>query len=119
MPTINLGRVGFVNKNTYSAIVNYKVNDIVKYQEGIYAALQPNIGQTPASGGNIYWQEWVENIIPAQAGNNGKFLTTDGTNLLWSSNPMHSRRPYQLRPKYLMQDAQDMQVHCLFVPQQH
>lgn len=84
MPSLNLGRVGFVNKGTYSAVFNYKVNDVVSYGSGIFAALQPSIGQTPTIGGNAYWQEWVQNAIPSQIGNNGKFLSTDGSNLVWT-----------------------------------
>lgn len=59
MPTLNLGRVGFVNKGTWSGATAYKINDTVTYLGGTYACLIANTGQTPVLGGTIYWQEWV------------------------------------------------------------
>lgn len=59
MPTLNLGRVGFVNKGTWSVATAYKINDTVTYNGGVYAALQAHTGQTPISGGSAYWQEWL------------------------------------------------------------
>lgn len=59
MPTLNLGRVGFVNKGNWSISTTYKINDVITYNHGTYAALQAHTGQTPISGGSAYWQEWV------------------------------------------------------------
>jgi len=59
MPTLNLGRVGFVNKGTWLISTAYKINDTVTYLGGTYACLVANTGQTPILGGTIYWQEWV------------------------------------------------------------
>lgn len=59
MPTLNLGRVGFVNKGAWSVATAYKLNDVVTYSNGTYAALQAHTGQTPVAGGSAYWQEWV------------------------------------------------------------
>ena len=61
MPSINLGRVGFVNKGNYGPSRAYKLNDIVKYQGKIYACIIPHT--SPASGiteGN--WQLWLDTI---------------------------------------------------------
>ena len=58
MPTINLGRVGFVNKGTYSGSTAYKVNDIVIYGGSTYACIQANTGQAVTN--TSYWQQWVD-----------------------------------------------------------
>ena len=57
MATANLGRVGFVNKGTYSGATAYKVNDVVVYNSGTYACIQANTGQAPTN--TSYWQNWV------------------------------------------------------------
>lgn len=59
MDTLNLGRVGFVNKGAWSVATAYKLNDVVTYNNGTYAALQAHTGQTPVAGGSAYWQEWI------------------------------------------------------------
>jgi hypothetical protein len=58
MATVNLGRVGFVNKGTYNGATAYKVNDVVTYNAGTYACIQANTGQAPTN--TSYWQNWVE-----------------------------------------------------------
>jgi len=68
MPTLNLGRVGFVNKGTWLIGTAYKINDTVTYLGGTYAALQANTGQTPILGGTVYWQEWVANDVVHKSG---------------------------------------------------
>lgn len=69
MPTLNLGRVGFVNKGTWLISTAYKINDTVTYLGGTYACLIANTGQTPILGGTIYWQEWVANNVVHTTGN--------------------------------------------------
>ena len=59
MATIDLGRVGFVNKGTYSGVFAYKLNDVVVYNSGTYACIQANTGQLPTV--TAYWQVWVSN----------------------------------------------------------
>lgn len=68
MPTLNLGRVGFVNKGTWLTSTAYKINDTVTYLGGTYVALQANTGQTPIFGGTVYWQEWVANNVVHKSG---------------------------------------------------
>jgi len=68
MPTLNLGRVGFVTKGTWLISTTYKINDTVTYLGGTYAALQANTGQTPILGGTVYWQEWVANDVVHKSG---------------------------------------------------
>ena len=58
MATINLGRVGFVNKGTFVNGTAYKINDIVQSGDSVYACLQANTGQ-PLSN-TIFWQLWVD-----------------------------------------------------------
>ena len=79
MATLNLGRVGFVNKGTWSVATAYKINDVIIYNSGTYAALQAHTGQTPASGGTAYWQEWIPSdsgVYVAGAINNATGKTT-------------------------------------------
>lgn len=59
MATINLGRVGFVNKGAHNIATAYKVNDVVTYNSGTYACIQAHTGQLPTA--TAYWQNWVSN----------------------------------------------------------
>lgn len=59
MATINLGRVGFVNKGAHNIATAYKVNDVVTYNSGTYACIQAHTGQLPTV--TAYWQNWVAN----------------------------------------------------------
>ena len=68
MPTLNLGRVGFVNKGVWLISTAYKINDTVTYLGGTYACLIANTGQTPILGGTVYWQEWVANDVVHKSG---------------------------------------------------
>ena len=62
MATANLGRVGFVNKGTYSGVTSYKANDVVTYNTGTYACIQANTGQAPTN--TSYWQNWIaDNVV--------------------------------------------------------
>jgi microcystin-dependent protein len=67
MATVNLGRVGFVNKGTYNGATAYKVNDVVTYNAGTYACIQANTGQAPTN--TSYWQNWVEDNAVHKTGN--------------------------------------------------
>jgi hypothetical protein len=57
MPTINLGRIGFVNKGGYSSGTTYKVNDVVTYNNKVYACIQATTGNTPTN--TSYWVNWI------------------------------------------------------------
>lgn len=83
MATLNLGRVGFVNKGAWNIGSTYKINDVVVYNSGTYAALQAHTGQTPAAGGTAYWQEWVADNAVHKSGDetiSGVKTFTDGIN---------------------------------------
>ena len=57
MPTINLGRVGFVQKGVHSLSTPYKVNDVVTYDGQVYACILANTGE--ALSNTTYWSPWV------------------------------------------------------------
>ena len=59
MPTLNLGRVGFVNKGAYvGGTTPYKINDIVVYGNTIYACiLAHSTSHLPTDP--TYWQKWT------------------------------------------------------------
>jgi hypothetical protein len=78
MPTVNLGRIGFVNKGNWSSATAYKVNDVVRYNNNTYACLVAHSNVTPpASGSNTQWQYWVGGVDAI----NSPFDNT-GTNLV-------------------------------------
>lgn len=57
MPTINLGRVGFVQKGVHSLSTPYKVNDVVTSDGQVYACILANTGE--ALSNTTYWSPWV------------------------------------------------------------
>jgi len=57
MPTINLGRVGFVQKGAHSLATPYKVNDVVTSDGQVYACILANTGE--ALSNTTYWSPWV------------------------------------------------------------
>ena len=62
MPTLNLGRVGFVNKGIYvaaTALVPQKVNNIVQYNNATYACIQYHETEHLPTD-TLYWQKWSE-----------------------------------------------------------
>lgn len=63
MATVNLGRVGFVNKGAYSATTTYKVQDIVTYASGVYVCIQTGVGH--ALTDSLYWAVW---FLPPSGG---------------------------------------------------
>lgn len=57
MPTINLGRVGFVQKGVHSLLTPYKVNDVVTSDGQVYACILANTGV--ALSNTAYWSPWI------------------------------------------------------------
>jgi hypothetical protein len=57
MPTINLGRVGFVQKGVHSLLTPYKVNDVVTSDGQVYACILANTGE--ALSNTTYWSPWI------------------------------------------------------------
>lgn len=56
MPSINLGRVGFVLRGAWSSGTAYNQLDVVTYNGAAYAARTASTGVTPSSGSSV-WQE--------------------------------------------------------------
>jgi len=57
MPTINLGRVGFVQKGAYNPLTPYKVNDVVTDDGQVFACILANTGEALIN--DTYWSPWV------------------------------------------------------------
>lgn len=88
MATIDLGKLGFVNKGTYNNSTTYEKNDLVQFTDGgilstyLYIDSTAQSGQAPSSSGTagsrwVYFAKGVADAI-ASAGNN-KVLVTDGS----------------------------------------
>ena len=56
MPSINLGRVGFVLRGTWSSQTAYSQLDVVTYNGAAYAARTASTGVSPSSDSSV-WQE--------------------------------------------------------------
>ena len=89
MATIDLGKLGFVNKGTYSSSTSYEKNDLVQYTDSgilstyLYINSSAATGQTPSTSGTVngtYWAYFAKGVADAvsSAGNN-KVLVTDGS----------------------------------------
>jgi hypothetical protein len=79
---------GFVGRGYWTNSANYDVNDIVSVSgQGTYVAIQASTNQDPTTA-TSYWM-FLEGIsssaLPAQSGQSGKYLTTDGTNASWGA----------------------------------
>ena len=88
MATIDLGRLGFVNKGTYNNSTTYEKNDLVQFTDGgilstyLYIDSTAQSGQAPSSSGTagsrwVYFAKGVADAV-ASAGNN-KVLVRDGS----------------------------------------
>ena len=88
MATIDLGRLGFVNKGTYNNSTTYEKNDLVQFTDSgilstyLYIDSTAQSGQAPSSSGTVgsrwvYFAKGVADAV-ASAGNN-KVLVTDGS----------------------------------------
>ena len=77
---------GFTARGVWSSGSTYAANDIVSVTgSGTYVAIQASTNQDPTTE-TAYWM-YLEGIsasaLPVQAGNAGKYLTTDGTDASW------------------------------------
>jgi hypothetical protein len=88
MATIDLGKLGFVNKGTYNNSTTYEKNDLVQFTDGgilstyLYIDSTAQSGQAPSSSGTVgsRWVFFAKGVADAiaSAGNN-KVLVTDGS----------------------------------------
>ena len=74
MATIDLGRLGFVNKGTYNNSTTYEKNDLVQFTDGgilstyLYIDSTAQSGQAPSSSGTagsrwVYFAKGVADAI--------------------------------------------------------
>lgn len=94
MATINLGRVGFVQKGTYSGSTAYKVNDVVVYNNGVYACISPTTGNLPTN--TSYWKLWLDtSTLVAKTGDETiTGVKTFSSNTIFNGNVGIGRIPY-------------------------
>ena len=59
MATVNLGRIGFVNKGNWVASTAYKLNDVVTYSNKVYACTIAHTSTTTFD--ETKWILWVDN----------------------------------------------------------
>jgi len=82
---INLGSIRFIWKGDWLNTTEYKLNDVVRYNNivWVYTNEIPSTGQ--AITNTAYWTRMVEGSeIPPTEGQAGKVLKTDGTLTFWS-----------------------------------
>ena len=91
MATIDLGRLGFVNKGTYNNSTTYEKNDLVQFTDGgilstyLYIDSTAQSGQAPSSSGTagsrwVFFAKGVADAV-ASAGNNKVLVTNASGNL--------------------------------------
>ena len=77
MATIDLGKLGFVNKGTYSSSTSYEKNDLVQYTDSgilstyLYINAAAATGQTPSSSGTVNGTYWAYYAKGGPAGADG------------------------------------------------
>ena len=88
MATIDLGKLGFVNKGTYNNSTTYEKNDLVQFTDSgilstyLYIDSTAQSGQAPSSSGTLgsRWVYFAKGVADAVAGaGNNKVLVTDGS----------------------------------------
>ena len=70
-------------EGAYSGSTTYQLNDIVSYGGSSYIALQETTNNLPTDP--TFWSMLANGTFPSQTGQEGKFLSTDGTQVLWTS----------------------------------
>lgn len=87
MATIDLGRIKPVWQGTWAGSTAYEVEDIVRYGNDSYICTTAHTSDaTTFSNDSANWETMAQGAsIPAQTGNAGKALVTDGTNISWGN----------------------------------
>lgn len=80
----NIFTQGFRWLGTYNGATTYLKNDLVSYGGSTFIAITETVGNDPASASNI-WSIVANGTFPNQTGNEGKFLSTDGSQVSWVS----------------------------------
>ena len=82
MATIDLGKLGFVNKGTYSSSTSYEKNDLVQYTDSgilstyLYINAAAATGQTPSTSGTVNGTYWAYYAKGGAAGADGTNVAT-------------------------------------------
>ena len=90
MATIDLGKLGFVNKGTYSSSTSYEKNDLVQYTDSgilstyLYINASAATGQTPSTSGTVngtYWAYYAKggSTYTSTLTTQGDILYSDGS----------------------------------------
>lgn len=74
---------GVAWKGVYNALTTYNKNDMVSYSGSSWIAKQNTTGNSPTVGAN--WDLLASGTYPSFVGNEGKFLSNDGTQAVWVS----------------------------------
>jgi hypothetical protein len=87
MPTVNLGRVRMKWRGEWAGSTAYAKDDIVRHGVDTYVVTTAHTSHaTTFSNDSANWELMARGSdIPAQSGNSGNFLQTDGTSLSWQS----------------------------------
>lgn len=84
MTTVNLGRIKSVWRGTWASGIAYSRDDVV--QEGVnsYICVQAHTSGSTFAGDSANWNVMAQGAeLPAQSGNSGLVLKTNGSSLYW------------------------------------
>lgn len=86
MAQIDLGKIKPIWKGDWTTGTAYEKNDMVKNGANSYIATAAHTAGATFSGDSANWDTMAQGAdIPAQTGNAGKALVTDGTTLSWGN----------------------------------
>jgi hypothetical protein len=75
---------GIDYKGAYNPSTEYNLNDIVTYDGSSWISIQNTTGNAPANSSQ-FWDILAPGTFPSFSGNEGYFLSNDGTNVVWAS----------------------------------
>ena len=68
---------------TYSASTTYRKNEVVTYDGSTWICILDTLNNTPADP-SAFWDVLAPGTFPSFAGNEGYFLTNNGTSVIWT-----------------------------------
>lgn len=71
-------------RGVYDSLEEYNLNDIVTYDGSSWICLQNTTGNTPADPSS-FWDILAPGTYPSFVGNEGAFLSNNGTNVIWTA----------------------------------
>lgn len=83
---IDLGKIRFYFRGSFSSGTTYERNDVVKYNGSsyVYKNATSSAGNTPTN--TTYWSKLADGVYTT-AGDTGKLLTNDGSTTSWTTTP--------------------------------